>query len=273
MFRCTICQKLYNNKVPYCECGNDEFELLQDTEPEATQAKNTIDNLSVGIFSLCIILSLIIWFLPVKTHHKTAPTVEQTTVSQNIPTNIDKIWNDTPAYSSKSESGTPIELYKKSLENMLNSNLTPKTYNGDGNCRIEFTVADNGKLIKKLLDPEFEHPRTYLAQVDGQITEEAIRQLQKGVTIKGYRTKPCKAEIATEPDWLWPRNPPVRFRANIPTSWVQLTLIEGKNRQVRHMTAAVGFPTLRLIRVKIGNITLGDLQPGQWRQITTPILG
>lgn len=133
-------------------------------------------------------------------------------------------------------------------------------------------LTDNGKLIKKLLDPEFEHPRTYLAQVDGQITEDAIRQLAKGVTIKGYHTKPCKAEIATEPDWLWPRNPPVRFRANIPTSWVQLTLIEGKNRQVRHMTAAVGFPTLRLIRIKIGNIALGDLQPGQWRQITVPIL-
>ena len=133
-------------------------------------------------------------------------------------------------------------------------------------------LTDNGRLIKKLLDPEFEHPRTYLAQVDGQITEDAIRQLAKGVTIKGYHTKPCKAEIATEPDWLWPRNPPVRFRANIPTSWVQLTLIEGKNRQVRHMTAAVGFPTLRLIRIKIGNTALGDLQPGQWRQITVPIL-
>jgi 23S rRNA pseudouridine2457 synthase len=133
-------------------------------------------------------------------------------------------------------------------------------------------LTDNGRLIKKLLDPEFEHPRTYLAQVEGEITEEAIRQLQKGVSIKGYHTKPCKAEIATEPDWLWPRNPPVRFRANIPTSWVQLTLIEGKNRQVRHMTAAVGFPTLRLIRIKIGNIALSDLQPGQWRQITAPIL-
>jgi 23S rRNA pseudouridine2457 synthase len=133
-------------------------------------------------------------------------------------------------------------------------------------------LTDNGKLIKKLLDPQFEHPRTYLAQVEGEITEEAIRQLARGVTIKGYRTKPCKAEIANEPDWLWPRNPPVRFRANIPTSWVQLTLIEGKNRQVRHMTAAVGFPTLRLIRTKIGNIALGDLQPGQWRKITAPIL-
>ncbi len=134
-------------------------------------------------------------------------------------------------------------------------------------------LTDNGKLIKKLLDPEFAHPRTYLAQVDGAITEEAIRKLSAGVTIKGYHTRPCKAEIVQEPEWLWPRNPPVRFRANIPTSWVQLTLTEGKNRQVRHMTAAVGFPTLRLIRVKIGNISLGDIQPGEWRQVTEPILG
>ena len=133
-------------------------------------------------------------------------------------------------------------------------------------------LTDNGKLIKKLLDPKFEHPRTYLAQVDGQITEEAVRKLAKGVDIKGYHTKPCKAEIAEEPDWLWPRNPPVRFRANIPTSWVRLTLIEGKNRQVRHMTAAVGFPTLRLIRVQIGNIPLGDLKPGEWRVVTDKVI-
>lgn len=133
-------------------------------------------------------------------------------------------------------------------------------------------LTDNGKLIKKLLDPKFEHPRTYLAQVEGDITEEAVRQLSAGVTIKGYRTKPCTAEIASEPQWLWPRNPPVRFRANIPTSWVKLSLIEGKNRQVRHMTAAVGFPTLRLVRIKIGNVELGDLQPGQWRAVTEKII-
>ena len=122
------------------------------------------------------------------------------------------------------------------------------------------------------MDPKYEHPRTYLAQVDGQITEDAVRKLSKGVDIKGYHTKPCKAEIASEPDWLWPRNPPVRFRANIPTSWVRLTLIEGKNRQVRHMTAAVGFPTLRLVRVQIGNIPLGNLKPGEWRTITDKVI-
>ena len=133
-------------------------------------------------------------------------------------------------------------------------------------------LTDEGRLVKKLLDPKFEHPRTYLAQVDGQITPEAVRQWSKGVIIKGYRTKPCKAEMATPPEELWERVPPIRYRAAIPTSWVRLTLIEGKNRQVRHMTAAVGFPTLRLIRVQIGNIALGALQPGQWRIVTERVI-
>ena len=125
-------------------------------------------------------------------------------------------------------------------------------------------LTDNGKLVKKLLDPKFEHPRTYLVQVDGQITQEALQQLSKGVVINGYRTKPCKAEMAVPPADLWERVPPIRYRAAIPTSWIKMTLIEGKNRQVRHMTAAVGFPTLRLIRVQIGDIALGDLKPGEW---------
>lgn len=132
-------------------------------------------------------------------------------------------------------------------------------------------LTDDGKLIKRLLDPKFEHPRTYLVQVDGQITPEALKQLSKGVTIKGYRTKPCKAEFATPPGDLWERVPPIRYRANIPTSWLRLTLIEGKNRQVRHMTAAVGFPTLRLIRVAIGDLTLDGLQPGEWREVSKQI--
>ena len=133
-------------------------------------------------------------------------------------------------------------------------------------------LTDDGKLIKKLLDPKFEHPRTYLAQVDGQITPEAIRQLSKGVVIKGYKTKPCRAEMVETPEGLWDRMPPIRYRAAIPTSWVRLTLIEGKNRQVRHMTAAVGFPTLRLIRIQIGNIALDNLQPGEWKIITGRVI-
>ena len=133
-------------------------------------------------------------------------------------------------------------------------------------------LTDEGKLIKKLLDPKFAHPRTYLAQVEGEVTAEAVRKLEKGVVIKGYRTRPCKAEIVMPPEGLWERVPPIRYRAAIPTSWIRLTLVEGKNRQVRHMTAAVGFPTLRLVRVQIGNIPLGDLQPGKWRYVTGKVI-
>lgn len=133
-------------------------------------------------------------------------------------------------------------------------------------------LTDEGPLVKRLLDPKYEHPRTYWAQVDGQITQEAVRQLMRGVNLKGYRTKPCRAEIIDEPEGLWDRVPPIRYRANIPTSWVALTLIEGKNRQVRHMTAAVGFPTLRLIRAQIGKLSLDGLQPGEWRAVTGKVL-
>lgn len=133
-------------------------------------------------------------------------------------------------------------------------------------------LTDEGPLVKKLLDPKFEHPRTYMAQVDGQITQEAVDKLKKGIIIKGYRTKPCQAKIVSPPENLWDRMPPIRYRANIPTSWISLTLIEGKNRQVRHMTAAVGFPTLRLIRVQIGNAKLDGLLPGEWRFVTKNVI-
>ncbi|MCC6289133.1 MAG: pseudouridine synthase [Chitinophagaceae bacterium] len=127
-------------------------------------------------------------------------------------------------------------------------------------------LTNDAALNHKLLNPLFKHHRKYIAQVDGQVTTKALVQLQSGVDIstngKIYHTLPCKAnEINGEP--LVPdRNPPIRYRKNIPASWIELTLTEGKNRQVRKMTAAVGFPTLRLIRVAIGNITINDMQPG-----------
>jgi 23S rRNA pseudouridine2457 synthase len=133
-------------------------------------------------------------------------------------------------------------------------------------------LTDDGKLIKRLLDPETSHPRTYLVQVEGLITPEAIQKLMSGVVIQRYHTKKCIAEMASEPDFLWERHPPIRHRANIPTSWVKLTLTEGKNRQVRRMTASVGFPTLRLIRIQIGNISLDSLQPGEWRVVTEKVI-
>lgn len=127
-------------------------------------------------------------------------------------------------------------------------------------------LTNDGRLIKRLLDPDFAHPRSYWAQVEGEITEQALEKLRAGVVIKGYKTKPCLAERADVFD-LPERNPPIRFRKSIPTSWIKLTLTEGKNRQVRRMTAAVGFPTLRLVRISIGKLTLKGLVPGQWKTI------
>lgn len=133
-------------------------------------------------------------------------------------------------------------------------------------------LSDDGRLIQRLLNPKNGHPRTYLAQVEGCVTEEAVERLRRGLVIRGYRTRECAAEIAEEPEWLWERNPPIRFRERIPTSWLRLTLTEGKNRQVRHMTAAVGFPTLRLIRIQIGSLSLDGLPPGSWRRVSGKIL-
>ncbi len=130
-------------------------------------------------------------------------------------------------------------------------------------------LTDDKLLTHQLLDPSFAHPRTYWVQVEGAITEQAIQQLQQGVNInidgKQYRTKKCTAQIFSEPPALAARNPPVRFRKNIPTSWLSLTLTEGKNRQVRRMTAAAGYPTLRLLRYSIGNITIDGIEPGAYK--------
>ena len=130
-------------------------------------------------------------------------------------------------------------------------------------------LTDDKTLTHQLLDPSFAHPRTYWVQVEGTITEEAIQQLQQGVTIsidgKKYRTKKATAKILKEDPPVTERNPPVRFRKSVPTSWISLTLTEGKNRQVRKMTAATGFPTLRLIRYAIGKLTLDGIAPGSYK--------
>jgi 23S rRNA pseudouridine2457 synthase len=130
-------------------------------------------------------------------------------------------------------------------------------------------LTNDGQLKHHLIDPQFEHSRTYWVQVERVPTESALQQLRDGVTIQGYRTKPAIAKLLdAEPD-LPPRDPPIRFRANIPTAWLELKLTEGKNRQVRKMTAAVGFPTLRLVRVAIAHLRLDNLNVGQWRELTT----
>ncbi len=132
-------------------------------------------------------------------------------------------------------------------------------------------LTDNGQLQHRLSDPKFAHPRTYYVQVERIPDEKALTQLRNGVTIKNYRTRKAKVRLLPNEPNLPPRIPPIRHRQNIPTCWLEMTLTEGRNRQVRRMTAAVGFPTLRLVRVSIANnsqLSLAGLQPGQWRELT-----
>lgn len=128
-------------------------------------------------------------------------------------------------------------------------------------------LTGDGKLQSAISHPRAKRPKTYWVQVDGDIDDNAIDRLRAGVELKDGPTQAAVAHRIDEPAELWPRDPPVRYRANIPTSWLALTISEGRNRQVRRMTAAVGFPTLRLIRAAIGDWQLDDLQPGQYRQV------
>ena len=126
-------------------------------------------------------------------------------------------------------------------------------------------LTHDGRLQAQIADPRHKMSKIYLAQVEGEVTDAALAQLARGVMLNDGLTLPAGARRIDEPAWLWPRTPPVRFRQAIPTSWVELTLREGRNRQVRRMTAAVGFPTLRLIRWAVGDWTLAGLALGQWR--------
>ncbi|MDQ6968340.1 MAG: pseudouridine synthase, partial [Mariprofundaceae bacterium] len=125
-------------------------------------------------------------------------------------------------------------------------------------------LTDDGALQNRISHPEHKLNKIYWVQVDGEITSDAIAQLCTGVELKDGKTKPAKAKVISEPEMLWPRNPPIRVREAIPISWLQLEISEGRNRQVRRMTAAVGFPTLRLIRYAIGPITLDGLKLGEY---------
>lgn len=126
-------------------------------------------------------------------------------------------------------------------------------------------LTDDGKLQNRISNPEHKLPKTYWVQVEGVPDEVALDKLRQGVILRDFKTMPAQARLLDEPESLWPRIPPVRVRKNIPTSWIELTLMEGKNRQVRHMTAAASFPTLRLIRHAIGTYSLYGLAPGEWR--------
>lgn len=128
-------------------------------------------------------------------------------------------------------------------------------------------LTDDGKLNHRLTDPKSKSYKTYLVQVENEITEKQIKQLAKGVYLKDGMTLPAKVKKVPEPSWLWERTPPIRERKNIPTSFLSISIKEGRNRQVRRMTAAVGCPTLRLIRTDIGDYHLGDLKVGECKII------
>jgi 23S rRNA pseudouridine2457 synthase len=128
-------------------------------------------------------------------------------------------------------------------------------------------LSNDGLLAHRLTDPRFEHSKTYLVQVERLPDFKAIEDLQRGVVLNDGRTRPAQVELLTETPALADRSVPIRFRKNVPTAWLRLTIREGRNRQIRRMTAAVGHPTLRLVRVAIGPISLGALTPGQWREL------
>jgi 23S rRNA pseudouridine2457 synthase len=131
-------------------------------------------------------------------------------------------------------------------------------------------LTDDNRLKKRLLEPENKVLKTYLAQVERIPTEAALRQLEQGIVIEGRRTLPAHAMLLQNEPILPLRSIPIRFRKNVPTAWLELTITEGRNRQVRKMTAAVGFPTLRLIRIRIASLTLEGLEPGMFRKLTPP---
>jgi len=128
-------------------------------------------------------------------------------------------------------------------------------------------LTNDGQLQARIADPRHKLPKTYWAQVEGTPTEEQLQQLRQGVELNDGPTLPAEARLLAAPPELWERDPPVRFRKSVPTAWVELTIREGRNRQVRRMTAAVGLPTLRLVRVRIGPWALDGLAPGEWREV------
>ena len=128
-------------------------------------------------------------------------------------------------------------------------------------------LTDDGVLQSRIADPKHKLPKTYWAQVEGTPDDAALDALRRGVDLGDFVTRPALARLIDEPASLWLRNPPIRHRAAIPTHWIELVIHEGKNRQVRRMTAKIGYPTLRLVRAAVGEWTLGDLQPGEWKEL------
>ena len=161
---------------------------------------------------------------------------------------------DVPGQQTLADYGFPAEVYAAGRLDKDSEGL--------------LLLTDDGPFIKRILDPKFGHERTYLAQVEGIPTADALAKFRKGLIIGAEKTLPAEVTLLLEPPELPERSVPIRVRKSIPTSWLEVKLIEGKNRQVRRMTSAIGFPTLRLLRIAIGKLSLGNLEPGKWRNLT-----
>ncbi|MBO9409118.1 pseudouridine synthase [Shimia sp. R9_1] len=166
-------------------------------------------------------------------------------------------------FTDKGTEGSP----RRTLSDFID---VPKVYPAgrlDRDSEGLMVLTDNGKLQAKISNPRHKMAKTYWVQVEGEPDEAALAALRKGVELKDGLTRPAQAQRIEEPTDLWPRTPPVRFRKSVPDCWIALTIREGRNRQVRRMTASVGHPTLRLIRAQIGDWSLNGLETGKWREI------
>ncbi len=166
-------------------------------------------------------------------------------------------------FTDKGTEGTP----RRTLSDFIN---IPGVYAAgrlDRDSEGLMVLTDDGRLQARITSPRAKTPKTYWAQVEGAPSEDQIAALCKGVTLKDGPTRPAKVRVIEEPTGLWPRTPPVRYRKSVPDAWLELTITEGRNRQVRRMTAAVGLPTLRLIRARVGEWSLDGLAPGDWRDV------
>lgn len=171
-----------------------------------------------------------------------------------------------PQFTDRGTTGTP----RATLSDFID---VPQVYPAgrlDRDSEGLMLLTDDGRLQAQIADPRHKMAKTYWVQVEGLPDTQAIQALCDGVELKDGLTRPAKATLIPEPDGLWPRTPPIRVRKSIPDSWIELTIREGRNRQVRRMTAAVGHPTLRLIRARIGPWTVTGLQIGQWADLPPP---
>jgi len=164
-----------------------------------------------------------------------------------------------------------------SCENLAHYVNVPNVYPAgrlDADSEGLLLLTDDGRLQHNISHPDHKQSKTYIVQVEGEADAGALAKLRAPINLRDFVTLPCDAKHIQSPEWLWPRNPPIRERTNVPTSWIAITLFEGKNRQVRRMTAAVGLPTLRLIRIAIGAVSLEThpLLPGEWCAISIDAL-